>query len=405
MEDSSSTTTSSSSSGSPPPAASRASRRLRGLAPSDAAHSVRPSSSPAAGSAASSPASISEPAAFVYESTSGSSTSVGSASVPGSPAPSPAASLVPFEQPMRDAGVVTFSWPSHIGVPPPAGVPVDSPVPGSPRSPNSALPQRPSSSTRQVLVPYDLGPSSSSHGKAPALRGSSAASPVGDAASPPNDDDHALSDDVAVSTPPLDAGSSPVVLPGSPVSPASSPSPPTSVDEAAVVADERDEVPEQPESDNATLRIPPDHTRLLEDQARLLRSLLWDPPSDESWAQCEEAWTQAVALACRGWCVSHRRLAEIRDALGKEENSRPGRAPRCSTRAGNAAPAGGWTAAAWKAAFPGRNLDRLRPTLRPAVSRLPLLRLVPSHKAHCHVMVARGPIVARHLYGPSLVIS
>ncbi|KAL3250677.1 hypothetical protein MRX96_055423 [Rhipicephalus microplus] len=198
---------------------------------------------------------------------------------------------------MRDAGVVTFSWPSHIGVPPPAGVPVDSPVPGSPRSPDSASPQRPSSSTRQVLDPYDLGPLSSSHGKAPASRGSSAASPVGDTASLPNDDDHALSDDIVVSTPPLEAGSSPVVLPVSPVSLASSPSPPASVNEAAAVPDERYEVPEQPESDNATLQMPPNHTCLLQDQARLLRSLLRDPPSDESWAQCEEAWTQAVALA------------------------------------------------------------------------------------------------------------
>ncbi|KAL3258807.1 hypothetical protein MRX96_046369 [Rhipicephalus microplus] len=43
--------------------------------------------------------------------------------------------------------------------------------------------------------------------------------------------------------------------------------------------------------------MPPDHTRLLEDQAHLLRSLLRDPPSDESWAPCEEAWTRAVALA------------------------------------------------------------------------------------------------------------
>ncbi|KAH8027512.1 hypothetical protein HPB51_007062 [Rhipicephalus microplus] len=112
-----------------------------------------------------------------------------------------------------------------------------------------------------------------------------------------DDDDNTLSYDIAVSSPPLDAGSSPVVLPGSPVSPASSPSPPASVDEAGAVLDGPDEIQQQPESDNATLRMPLDHTRLLEDQARLLHSLLWDPPSDESWAQCEEAWTRAVALA------------------------------------------------------------------------------------------------------------
>ncbi|KAH7957943.1 hypothetical protein HPB51_028071 [Rhipicephalus microplus] len=112
-----------------------------------------------------------------------------------------------------------------------------------------------------------------------------------------DDDDNTLSYDVAVSSPPLDVGSSPVVLPGSPVSPTSSPSPPASMDEAAAVLYGPDEIQQQPESDNATLRMPLDHTRLLEDQARLLRSLLRDPPSDESWAQCEEAWMRAVALA------------------------------------------------------------------------------------------------------------
>ncbi|KAL3197111.1 hypothetical protein MRX96_044999 [Rhipicephalus microplus] len=183
----------------------------------------------------------------------------------------------------------------HIGVSTPAGVPVDSPVFESPRSPDPASP-RPSSSARQVLVPYDFGPSSSSNGASPAPRGSSPASPVGDATFFLHDDDeeNTISYDVAVSSPPLDAGSSAVVLPGSPVSPASSPSPPASVDEAAA---DPDDVQEQPESDPATLRMPPDHTRLLEDQARLLRSLLRDPPTDESWAQCEEAWTRAVALA------------------------------------------------------------------------------------------------------------
>ncbi|KAL3200317.1 hypothetical protein MRX96_043458 [Rhipicephalus microplus] len=122
--------------------------------------------------------------------------------------------------------------------------------------------------------------------------------PVGDAAFLTNDNDHnVLSDDVAVSSPPLDAGSSPVVLPGSPVFLASSSSLPATVDAAAAVPDKPDEVPEQPESDNATLQMPPDHIHLLEDRALLLRSLLRDPPSDESWAQCEAAWTRAVALA------------------------------------------------------------------------------------------------------------
>ncbi|KAL3258797.1 hypothetical protein MRX96_046359 [Rhipicephalus microplus] len=245
------------------------------------------------GRGASSPASIGEPSAFVYLSSSGSSKSVGSASVPGSPATSPAASPAPSEQPLRDAGGTSTPTP-HIGVPTPTGVPVDSPVPGSPRSSDPASP-RPSSSARQALVPYDFGPSSSSNGASPAPRGSSAASAIGDAAFLlDDDDDNTLSYDVAVFLPPLDARSSPVVLPGSPVSPASSPSPPASVDEAAA---DPDEELEQPESHSATLQMPLDHTRLLEDQARLLRSLLQDTPSDESWAQCEEAWTRAVTLA------------------------------------------------------------------------------------------------------------
>lgn len=43
--------------------------------------------------------------------------------------------------------------------------------------------------------------------------------------------------------------------------------------------------------------IPPDHTALLADQARLLRRLLREPPSQESWDECEATWTQAVAMA------------------------------------------------------------------------------------------------------------
>ncbi|KAL3245249.1 hypothetical protein MRX96_047038 [Rhipicephalus microplus] len=253
----SSDTSSSASGSSSPPAAPRVSRRLRGLSPSDATPPVRPSSSPAA---------------------SGSSTSVGSVSVPGSPAPSPAASPAPSEQPLRDAGGTSSPTP-HIGVPTPAGVSVDSPVIGSPRSPDPASP-RPSSFARQALVPYDFGPSSSSNGASPASCGSSASSPVGDAAFLlDDDDDNTISYDIAVSSPPLDAASSPVVLPGSPVSHASSPSPPASVHEAAA---DPGEVPEHSESDSATLQMPPDHTRLLEDQARLLRSMLRDPPTDES---------------------------------------------------------------------------------------------------------------------------
>ncbi|KAL3192082.1 hypothetical protein MRX96_018201 [Rhipicephalus microplus] len=291
----SSDTSSSGSGSSSPPAAPRASRRLRGLSPSDAASPVRPSSSPAARSG-------------------GLFARVDRRTV---------CLRVPVVQRFVDvrelglrprfAGTITCRKPgpppsSHCATPKarlylrrtsgsrrPAGVAVDSPVLGSPRSPDPASP-RPSSSARQVLVPYDFGPSSSSNGASSAPRGSSAALPVGDAAFllDDDDDDNTISYDVAVFSPPLDAGSSPVVLPRSPVSPASSPSPPASVDEAAA---DPDKVQEHPETDSTTLQVPPDHTRLLEVQARLLRSLLRDPPTNESWAQCEEAWTRAVALA------------------------------------------------------------------------------------------------------------
>ncbi|KAH8020840.1 hypothetical protein HPB51_005281 [Rhipicephalus microplus] len=43
----------------------------------------------------------------------------------------------------------------------------------------------------------------------------------------------------------------------------------------------------------------PYHTHLLDNEARLLRSVLRDPPSDQSWARCEDTWNQAVALAAK----------------------------------------------------------------------------------------------------------
>ncbi|KAL3197122.1 hypothetical protein MRX96_045008 [Rhipicephalus microplus] len=106
-----------------------------------------------------------------------------------------------------------------------------------------------------------------------------------------------------------------LVLPGSPVSPASSPSPPASVDEATSVLYGPDEIQQQPESDNATLRMPLDHTRLLEDQARLLRSLLRDPPSDESWDPMRLSLDAGSRLGCRGGASSaanHSRQAPLR---------------------------------------------------------------------------------------------
>ncbi|KAL1415301.1 hypothetical protein MTO96_029572 [Rhipicephalus appendiculatus] len=66
----------------------------------------------------------------------------------------------------------------------------------------------------------------------------------------------------------------------------------------------RDPDPAAPEDDAAeetvddpTLDLPPDHNRLLAEQVRVLRGTLRDPPTEESWQICEEAWHQAVALA------------------------------------------------------------------------------------------------------------
>ncbi|KAL3197109.1 hypothetical protein MRX96_044997 [Rhipicephalus microplus] len=208
-------------------------------------------------------------------------------------------SPVPSEQPLRDAGGTSTPTP-HIGVPTPAGVPVGIAVHGSPLWANPASP-RPSLSARQALGPVPNRAFVVVEWRVSRLARLVGAFARGDAAFflLHEDDDNTLSYDVALSSPPPDAGSSPVVLPESPVSPASFPSPPASVNEAAAVLDEPDEVQEQPESDNVTLRMPPNHTRLLEDQACLLRSLLRDPPCDESWAQCEEGLDAGRRLGCR----------------------------------------------------------------------------------------------------------
>nr|XP_037289442.1 uncharacterized protein LOC119182983 [Rhipicephalus microplus] len=43
--------------------------------------------------------------------------------------------------------------------------------------------------------------------------------------------------------------------------------------------------------------MPPDHTMLLAEQVRVLRATLLFAPTPDSWATCEQAWSQAVALA------------------------------------------------------------------------------------------------------------
>ncbi|KAL3192051.1 hypothetical protein MRX96_018170 [Rhipicephalus microplus] len=46
-----------------------------------------------------------------------------------------------------------------------------------------------------------------------------------------------------------------------------------------------------------TMEMPPDRTMLLAEQVRVLRATLRSAPTPDSWATCEQAWSQAVALA------------------------------------------------------------------------------------------------------------
>ncbi|KAL3203014.1 hypothetical protein MRX96_042225 [Rhipicephalus microplus] len=78
--------------------------------------------------------------------------------------------------------------------------------------------------------------------------------------------------------------------------------PPASVDEAAA---DPDEVPEQPESDSVTLQMPPDHTRLFEDQAHLLRSLLRTRPLTSRGPNAKKPGRGPSPWLSR-WCVSRR---------------------------------------------------------------------------------------------------
>ncbi|KAL1475349.1 hypothetical protein MTO96_037365 [Rhipicephalus appendiculatus] len=93
-------------------------------------------------------------------------------------------------------------------------------------------------------------------------------------------------------------GPPPALPPECPASSASSSSVSLSADEAVTDPDDDDDAaPEQPEPTSPSLELPPDNTHLLDDLARVLRSVLREPPSDESWARCEDAWHRAVALA------------------------------------------------------------------------------------------------------------
>ncbi|KAH7973292.1 hypothetical protein HPB52_023357 [Rhipicephalus sanguineus] len=85
--------------------------------------------------------------------------------------------------------------------------------------------------------------------------------------------------------------------PQSQPSPSQSPSisPEPATDDGAD-PDETDDPPGTPPVEDPVLDMRPDHTDLLGDQARLLRQLIREPPSQDSWDRCEAAWAQARRL-------------------------------------------------------------------------------------------------------------
>ncbi|KAL3192085.1 hypothetical protein MRX96_018204 [Rhipicephalus microplus] len=57
-----------------------------------------------------------------------------------------------------------------------------------------------------------------------------------------------------------------------------------------------DDAPDVPVDDPA-MDMPPDNTALLAQQVQSLRATLRNPPTQDSWAICDQAWTQAVTIA------------------------------------------------------------------------------------------------------------
>lgn len=62
-------------------------------------------------------------------------------------------------------------------------------------------------------------------------------------------------------------------------------------------ADEVDDGAHDTPVEAPTMEMPTDRTMLLAEQVRVLRATLRSAPTPESWATCEQAWSQAVALA------------------------------------------------------------------------------------------------------------
>ncbi|KAL1415255.1 hypothetical protein MTO96_029525 [Rhipicephalus appendiculatus] len=86
-------------------------------------------------------------------------------------------------------------------------------------------------------------------------------------------------------SPPLGAGSETTA------STPSSPSPSVSGSPSDLVLGE-----DEPGNDDP-MQMPSDNTNLFSAHFRVLRAALRDAPTDQSWERCEEAWSQAVALA------------------------------------------------------------------------------------------------------------
>ncbi|KAH7931817.1 hypothetical protein HPB51_029682 [Rhipicephalus microplus] len=86
-------------------------------------------------------------------------------------------------------------------------------------------------------------------------------------------------------------------------SPRSSSSPSLSEQLDDTGADDPDDGAHDLPVDAPSMDIPPDHTMQLAGQIRVLRATLRSAPTPESRATCEQAWSQAVALATEAVCL------------------------------------------------------------------------------------------------------
>ncbi|KAL3192037.1 hypothetical protein MRX96_018156 [Rhipicephalus microplus] len=70
---------------------------------------------------------------------------------------------------------------------------------------------------------------------------------------------------------------------------------PEQIDDLGEAVDD-DDAPDVP-VDYPAMDMPPDNTALLPQQVQSLRATLRNPPTQDSWALCDQAWTQAVTIA------------------------------------------------------------------------------------------------------------